>query len=151
MQKTIISDTSCLILLYNIGELNLLQKLFGKVLITTVIAKEFGSTLPSWIEIADPVNKDYELILQEKLDEGEASAIALAVEQKDCLLILDDQKARKLVSDLGIHFTGTLGVLVDAKLQGHLSSIRDVLQKIKQTNFRISPDLEKIILFRCEE
>lgn len=51
MHKAIISDTSCLILLEKIGELELLRKLFGVVITTEEVASEFGLPLPSWIEI----------------------------------------------------------------------------------------------------
>ena len=51
MRKIIISDTSCLILLYNIDELNLLQKLYQSITTTAEIANEFGLPLPSWIII----------------------------------------------------------------------------------------------------
>jgi len=47
MQKTIISDTSCLILLDNIGELELLKNIFGTIITTTDIANEFGNPLPN--------------------------------------------------------------------------------------------------------
>ena len=48
MQKVIISDTSCLILLDKIGELNLLNKLFGLIIVTQEIAQEFKKELPDW-------------------------------------------------------------------------------------------------------
>lgn len=46
MPKTIISDTSCFIILSNIGELNLLQKVYGQIITTIEIAAEFGEQLP---------------------------------------------------------------------------------------------------------
>jgi len=86
MQKVIISDTSCLIILDNIGELNLLSKLFGQIIITQDIAREFKKELPDWFIIVEPINKTYQKILEASLDSGEASAIAFAIEQTDCLL-----------------------------------------------------------------
>jgi predicted nucleic acid-binding protein len=146
MQSAIISDTSCLILLDKIGELEILKKLFGEVIITSVISEEFGASLPEWIKIKNALNEKYEASLQTSVDKGEASAIALAVEEKDCLLILDDQKARKLASELGLDYTGTLGVLIEAKLSGHIISIKPILDKIQRTNFRITPELLDRIL-----
>lgn len=146
MQKTIISDTSCLILLEKIGELNLLQKLFGEVIITSIIAAEFGNALPEWIKIVDAADKKYQNSLHEIVDKGEASAIALAMESPNCLLILDDQKARKLAAGLGLKYTGTIGILVDAKESGYIPLLKPVLEKIQQTNFRLTPQLEKKIL-----
>jgi predicted nucleic acid-binding protein len=146
MQKTIIADSSCLILLDKIEELDLLKKLFGKVIVTSIIAEEFGNPLPEWISIKDAENKNYQNILELSVDRGEASAIALAVEQSDCLLILDDQKARKLAAELKLNYTGTLAVLVEAKLKGHITSVRPIISKIRKTNFHLTPELEKKIL-----
>jgi len=146
MQKTIIADSSCLILLDKIQELELLKKLFGKVIITSIIAGEFGNPLPEWISIKNAEDKNYQNILELSVDKGEASAIALAVEQQDCLLILDDQKARKLAAELKLKYTGTIALLVEAKNKGYISSVRPVIGKIKKTNFRISTELEKKIL-----
>ena len=53
MRKVVISDTSCLIILDKIGELDLLHKLYGKVFTTPQIAEEFGDELPFWVEIKD--------------------------------------------------------------------------------------------------
>lgn len=151
MQRIIISDTSCLILLEKIGETKLLQILFGEVVVTSVIADEFGKPLPDWIKLRNAKDKNYQIILESSVDKGEASAIALAIEQPNCLLILDDLKARKLAKELKLNYTGTLGVLVEAKLSGHINSMKKVLEKIKKTNYRISPSLEKKILNKSGE
>jgi predicted nucleic acid-binding protein len=151
MQRAIISDTSCLILLDKIGALELLHVLFGTIITTHDVATEFGSNIPIWIEIIDPANKNYQTIIEASLDKGEASAIALAVEFEDCLLIIDDLKGRKFAMQLGLKITGTLGILIEAKLAGHIPSLKPVLQKIKQTNFRLSEKLEVIILERVGE
>ena len=54
MHKAIISDTSCLILLDKIGELEILNKLFGTIITTPEVANEFGQPLPFWVEIQQP-------------------------------------------------------------------------------------------------
>lgn len=146
MQKTIIADSSCLILLDKIEELDLLKKLFGKVIVTSIIAEEFGNPLPEWISIKDAENKNYQNILELSVDRGEASAIALAVEQSHCLLIIDDQKARKLAAELKLNYTGTLALLVEAKLKGYITSVRPIISKIRKTNFHITSELERKIL-----
>jgi predicted nucleic acid-binding protein len=120
MQKVIIADTSCLIILEKIGELNLLNKIFGQIIVTQEIANEFTKELPDWFKIEEATNKTYQKILEASLDKGEASAIAYAIEQTDCLLIIDDFKGRKYAKQLGIKITGTLGVIIDAKLSGHV-------------------------------
>lgn len=146
MQKTIIADSSCLIPLDKIEELDLLRNLFGKAIVTSIIAEEFGIPLPEWISIKDADNKNYQNILELTVDRGEASAIALAVELIDSLLILDDQKARKLAEELKLKYTGTIALLVEAKLKGYIPSVRPLIDKIGKTNFRITPELEKKII-----
>ena len=146
MRRTIISDTSCLILLDNIGELSILNKLFGNITTTSEVAGEFGRLLPPWIEIKEPNNKNYQSIIEASLDKGEASAIALAIELDNCLLIIDDLKGRKFAHQLGLTIIGTIGVIVDAKLAGIIPSIKPILSKIKSTNFRITEQLELLIV-----
>ena len=64
------------------------------------------------------------------------------MEVSDSTVILDDYKAHKIASQLGINFTGTLGIIIKAKLKGVIPSIKPFLEKIKQTNFRLSVELE---------
>ena len=151
MHKAIISDTSCLILLDKIGELEILNKLFGTIITTPEVAIEFGQPLPSWVEIQQPSDKNYQSIIEASVDKGEASAIALAIELDDCLLIIDDLKGRRFANQIGLTIIGTIGVIVDAKLAGIINSVKPVLTKIKSTNFRITEQLEVIILKRSGE
>lgn len=146
MQKTIISDASCLILLDKIGHLEILHQLFGTIITTGVIAQEFDRPLPEWAQLQEPADKNYQNIIQASLDKGEASAIALAVEIDDCLLIIDDLKGRHFALQLGLTITGTLGVIVDAKHSGHIQSVKPIMEKIRQTNFRVSDKIEQLIL-----
>ena len=151
MRKTIISDTSCLILLDKIGELDILNKLFGTITTTTEVAEEFGQPLPAWFELMQPTDKNYQTIIEASVDKGEASAIALAIELDDSLLIIDDLKGRKFAHQLGLTIIGTMGVIVDAKLAGIIPSVKPILVKIKATNFRITEQLELLILKRASE
>jgi predicted nucleic acid-binding protein len=86
-----------------------------------------------------------------QIDKGESSAIALALEIPDSTIILDDYKARKIAERLGITFTGTIGVIIKAKLKGVISSIKPILEKIKQTDFRLSADIESQALKEANE
>jgi len=146
MHKIIISDTSCFIILTNIGELSLLQKLYSKITTTIEIATEFGEPLPEWVEILSVKSKDTQRLLELQIDKGESSAIALALEFSDSLLILDDIKARKVATQLGLSITGTLGIIIKAKLEGIIPSVIPILNKIKQTDFRLSNEVELQVL-----
>ena len=146
MHKIIISDTSCFIILTNIGELHLLQKLYSKIITTIEIATEFGEPLPEWVEILSVKSKDTQRLLEMQIDKGESSAIALALEIPDSLLILDDIKARKVATQLGLSITVTLGIIIKAKLEGIIPSVIPILNKIKQTDFRLSNEVESQVL-----
>jgi len=61
-------------------------------------------------------------------------------------LIFDDLKARKLANKLNLQITGTLGVIISAKNKNIISSLEEVLNKLKKAGFRISKELENEIL-----
>jgi len=151
MHRTIISDTSCLILLTNIGELDLLHEVYGQIITTMDIANEYGEKLPNWIEIKEVKDKYRQRILEMQIDKGESSAITLALETSDCTLILDDYKARRMAEQLHLSYTGTIGVIIKAKLLGLIPSIKPLLDKIRQTNFRVSVDIELQALKEANE
>jgi predicted nucleic acid-binding protein len=150
-QKIIIADTSCLILLSKIEELELLKKLYQNIIVTPEIVAEYGEKLPSWFTVENVVNKQKQAELEQKVDRGEASAIALSLENQNSTVILDDVKARKLAEKLNIDFTGTLGIIIKAKLKNIIPSIKPILKKIEQTDFRISEELIQIALRKVGE
>lgn len=90
MPKIIISDTSCFIVLSKIGELDILHKVYRKIITTIDIVSEYGEILPDWVEIQNANDKYRQQLLEMQIDKGEASAIALALESPGCTLILDD-------------------------------------------------------------
>ncbi len=151
MPKFIIADTSCFIILANINELNILRLVYGEITTTTTILYEFGEDLPDWVKIVSPVDKQKQAILELQVDKGEASAITLALELNNSTVVLDDLEARLLAKKLGITVTGTLGILAKAKLNGYIPSVKPLLEKIKQTNFRITPALEANVLKEAGE
>ncbi len=151
MPKAIISDTSCFIILTNIGELELLQKVYGQIVTTPEIVAEFGAPLPEWVEINEVKDKYRQTILELQIDKGESSAIALALETPDSVVILDDYKARKIAERLGVTLTGTIGVIIKAKLNGIIPSVKPIIEKIKQTDFRLCAEIEIQALKEADE
>lgn len=151
MQKTIVSDTSCIILLKKINQLNLLKQLFGKIIITREVEEELSGVLPDFFKIQNAKDPNYMKILRTFLDKGEASVIALALQQEDCLLIIDEYKGRKEAKSLGIKITGTLGVLLLAKEKGLIKELKPLMDQIKNTNFRINELLIRKVLIMAGE
>ncbi|WP_339137440.1 MAG: DUF3368 domain-containing protein [Candidatus Electrothrix sp. GW3-4] len=149
--EIIISDTSCLILLGKIDEIDVLHRLCEKVYITPTIKEEYGEDLPDWIEIKAPENTQYQNLLEMDLDAGEASAIALSLETDRSILIIDDLKGRKIAERLHLTYSGTIGLLLQAKRAGILPALRPVVLKIRETNFRFSERLLDYLLEQAGE
>jgi predicted nucleic acid-binding protein len=151
MHKNIIVDTSCLIILTKINELNLLKLLYSKVIITSEIANEFGSELPDWITVYPIDRNNIKLLFESKIDRGEASAIRLALTMPNSTIIMDDLKGRTFAKQFKLNVTGTIGVIIAARNKNIILSIKPILNKIKATNFFISKEIEEEALLLAKE
>ena len=144
MKEPAVTNSTCLIVLDRIGRLDILRGLFEPVMIPPKVQEEFGKVV-HWLTVVAPRNTALIKVLSTVVDDGEAEAIALASEQ-DCLLILDDRKARRWAKSLGLRVIGTAGLLVLAKGQGVLNEVKPVLESMKRSNFYLHPSLEKEVL-----
>lgn len=141
--KVVIADASCLILLTNIQRLDVLENLFGELWITKEVETEYGLAVPHFITIHEPDNSDREEALMLHLDRGEASSIALAMENPGCLIIIDERKGRRVALALGLDVIGTLGVLIEAANRGLIAANSSFLDALEASGFRLSSDLKK--------
>jgi len=139
MQKKVFVDTSALILLSKINKLEILHLVYGTVFTTKYVLIEFGNDLPNWIVVD---NSDCEKYKFPTLGKGEESLCSLAIDKTSIYLILDDLKARKIAAVYKISFTGTIGILIAAKKLGYIHSVKQILEKINSTNFRISLEIQ---------
>lgn len=146
MRPVVISDSSCLIALLNIDRLDLLRSVYGIVLVTPEVAHEVSIPLPQWVEVRAAVKAAHEYPWRREVDLGESSAIALALEIPDAILILDDLAARRVAKRLGLAITGTVGLLVEAKKSGRLPSIKPVLEELQKVSFRLSDEVVAMAL-----
>jgi hypothetical protein len=86
------------------------------------------------------------------LDLGEAEALALALETKAAMVLLDESAARLQARQLGLTHTGVLGVLRQARRMNHISSLKaEILRLRTNARFFISPALEKRLLISVGE
>jgi predicted nucleic acid-binding protein len=145
--RLIISDTSCLIALTNIGLLVVLAQLYGTVIVTQEIADEYREPLPDWIVVKKVKDTAKVRAYNKFIDLGESSAIALATEFNDALLIIDDLEARRFAESLGFKITGTVGVLLRAYKQGVITDINTAMSKLKETGFYLPANIGKLIHF----
>ena len=102
MPDIVFADTSCLIVLDKIGELNLLKTIYKEICICKEVYEEYGNPIPGWIKILERSDDKYFRILETMIDKGEAGILSLALENKESLTIIDDLKARNLAKQLNL-------------------------------------------------
>lgn len=87
------------------------------------------------------------ILLRQSLDDGEAEAIALALANAPCLILLDEATARGAAGRLGLEVTGTLGLLLRAKRTGLVSRVRPLLEQLAAIgDYHIAADLVASVL-----
>lgn len=148
MPDVVIVNTSPLFYLHRLGCLNILEKLYGEIVIPGAVVDELkegkrvGEDVPEiadykWINVKDVTIPAFIKIISD-LGHGEAEVLALACEEKEPLVIIDDEIARKIAKLQGIKLTGTAGVLLKAKTNNYISEIKPVLEKLREVGFYLS-------------
>lgn len=167
----VVPDSSPLILLAKLERVELLTKLYGKVIMTPGVweeaitrGKALGARDAAYLEkIAldnqfDRVRltrREKELVqrLREEagIGLGEAEVLATAKHGKG-LALLDDKGARAVAVGLGVAHTGTAGLLFEAFLQGFLSyqELIELLQELGKVAW-MSPELLAGIIRKARE
>ena len=145
MQEKVYVDTSSLIILNKINALDLLNKIYSNVIITNYIQLELNEAIPSWISVELTYNIDQSFLKNFNLGLGETSIIINAIKNNG-FLIIDDLKARKIATTLSLSFTGSIGILIIAKELKLIDSVKYYLEKIQETNFRLSDVLINKVL-----
>lgn len=153
MTSPVVSNSSPLIALEQIGRLDLLEKLFGSVLIPPAVYQETLPTvaLPAWITQHSLTQSVGPRVLRVSLGPGESEAICLALEVSASWLILDDRPARRLAQALGLTTIGTLGILLAAKRRGLIESVQPHMDALIQHGFFVAPDLYNRVLLDAGE
>jgi hypothetical protein len=149
----VVSDSSALINLARIGKLALLRDLYGEVYIPEAVWQEAvvrgkgqagASEIKSapWVKAQRVKNSELVKALRQELDPGEAEAIALALETRAELLLMDERLGRDTARHLGLTFTGLIGLLVQGKRKGLIPSIKHELDALRDiAGFRIADSL----------
>src|SRR5262249_36370900 len=150
----VVSNTSPLNYLVLIGEVLILPRLFGTVIIPAAVrteltqegapqtVREFIGSSPEWLDVPAPASPP----AGELVGGGGGEAVALAAELGRMLLV-DDYEARRVAAQLGVATSGTLGVLERAAADG-LLSLPDALASLGATNFRLAEGLIEAALER---
>lgn len=159
----VVSDSSPFVYLAALGRFELLRVLYAEVFIPPAVWNEVAvdgegrveadllrnACSAGWVKV-ERITTSIPTELR-KLDDGEREAIALAKE-KHAILVIDEARGRNAAAKLGIQCTGTVGVLVEARLRGLVPLLRPELERLRsQSNFRFTESLFEAALLRAGE
>ncbi len=156
----VVSNTSPLLNLAIIDQLDLLRRQFGEILIPKAVLEELrveeilpgsdhlGEALVAgWLQVREVNNPSLVQLLQRDLDRGESEAIALALLLDADWIILDERDGRRIAKSFGLQVTGILGVVIRASRNGQISSLPLVINQLgEEAGFHIAPNLLSQIL-----
>jgi predicted nucleic acid-binding protein len=151
-----ISNTSPLVYLYRIQAIDWLPQLFSSVWTPTAVVEELkegqrrGFDVPHlrrypWLEVVDPRATPSEWLSLD-LGPGELAAMALALENRTRVLLLDDLLARRTTQAAGLRVWGTLKVLLEAKSHGLAERIEPLVDRLGETGMWLSTEIRERIL-----
>jgi len=143
--QLVISDSSTLIHLARIKRFNLITQYYPSVLIPHAVYEEVvdsdknksGSQEVSdaitrgEINIRNISNTRLSESLKNEIHPGEAEVITLALEVDNPFLLLDDQDARHIATRFNLKYTGLLGILMRARMDNKIPSLRDEIEKLR--------------------
>jgi len=142
----IVSDSTTLIILFDLNRLELLSNLFPKIIIPSAVYAEISVKraieLPPFITVQKANENEILKSLRQLLDLGESEAIALALEL-DSKLIIDEKKGRKIAMRQGLEIIGLLGIIYLNIKKGFLSTeeAKSFLKKAISNGYRINQKL----------
>lgn len=133
-----------------------MDEFYTRTLIPPAVARELelgkaiGIDLPDigalpWVKVQAPEGLDKVPTVAD-LGAGEKEVLALGLQVPDAVVILDEKLGRFYAEALKLTFTGTLGVLLRAKVEGRISRIGPVLEQLDRLKFRLSAKTRAAVL-----
>jgi predicted nucleic acid-binding protein len=156
----VIADTSPLNYLIRLGQSDLLQNIYGRVLVPRAVLIElkhpeapaevrvWASAPPAWLEETQPQQLDTSLSLE--LGAGEREAISLALEVRADLLLIDERAGRKDAEARHIAVAGKLAVLLQASKHGYID-FSGAVKELHRYGFRTSRSVEAFVMALYEQ
>jgi len=152
----IVGDSSALVALAVVNQLELLEKLYDNLYIpeavfneVTQIGKPQSDKLRQFLQ--SRVKRVDLTLTQLGLGLGELEAITLYKNLDADVLLIDDNRAKKYASLNGVKVIGSLGILIKAKEKGHIEKVKPLLDEIQKSKVYISMKLIEKVLEICGE
>jgi len=153
----VIADTNPLHYLVLLEHAEVLQHLYGRIIIPAAVVRELQAertppgvrqwiaNLPSWLEVREiTVPPDPAFA---ELDPGEREAIALAEALQADALILDEKRGRREAERRKLRVIGTVRVLDDAA-EADLVDLPAALERLQALGFYLDKKLMQLLLER---
>lgn len=150
MNKLVIADAGPLIAFARLHQIGLLPQIFGRVLVTEIVFAECAgrSDFPEGALIREAIiRKQLELCASpdfsaytQKIDAGEASAIAVAIDY-GCGVLMDDKTGRRMAANAAVPVIGTVGVLVMAKRKGLVPLVKPLLERLATSGYFLGEEI----------
>ena len=153
----VVSDSSPLIALGRIGRIDLLQEVFGTLIVPDAVWNEVVEAGIERIGAIEILNADWikrqsvqdtrlVSLLRQDLGAGEAETIVLAKECGADLILMDERFGRSAAKSLGLTVVGLIGVLIHARSRGLIDNAPELMDRLcTDAGFWISPDLKKLV------
>ena len=161
MRKVVVNTTP-LIALSHVGQLDILKKLYGEIIIPKAVYRELSVKIESackkavdrsleWIRVENIKNQMAKTMYKTQLHDGEVEVMILSKEIAADVVIIDDANAKKHAKYLGLPVTGTLGVLIKAKREGLINELKPILYQMTENGIYISQSLIELCLKQVGE
>jgi hypothetical protein len=152
----VVADATPLISLMKIGRLNLLERLFGQIVIPEAVYSELTTNVAFAAEVCQieecsfinrvsvSDNRSVDMLRRVAgLDLGESEAIVYADVNGANILLIDESKGRRIAQTMGLKIMGTLGMFLEAFYKGILTSdeIEADMVRLRKSNRHIGDDL----------
>lgn len=153
----VVSNTTPLSELAKVGKMYLLRDIFGQVIIPQQVYDEVTTgnhpaveqvRSATWLEIRTVSDEQKVINLQRQtsLDRGESAAIVLAEELNAQRLLIDEWAGREVAKARNLPIIGTVGILLIAKQQGLMPTVKPILDDLIRAGKRINPNLYQDVL-----
>jgi uncharacterized protein len=159
---TVICNATPLINFAAINRLDILEAVFGQIIIPqAVYAETTDSDFPNSRIIIQATNSDWLQVytlslavgnISPDLDAGEREVIALAIEKSNFKVLLDEKRARQVAQNYGLHVIGTIGILLLAKDKQVIPNVTPLLDDmIDVARYWVSNSLYQQVLQQAGE
>lgn len=150
----VICNTSALQYLHQLGRLELLRELYGRVMVPEAVALEINAGKACGVDLPDLESLPWvslqsaspSILVPGDLGAGELAVLSLAAGRAGAVVVLDDGLARRYARRAHIRFTGTCGILLRGKQRGLVPALKPLLEQLVHLGFHLDAGTRASVL-----